>query len=90
VPAADSFVAFLKGMAAVCNVSDQGSSDRIGRNIQESIDDSMILLFDEVNLVFQFYKPDNVMKIMEFIREIHDIRKVRRGSLWRQRLPRRL
>lgn len=73
IPAADSYVVFIKEVAVQCNASDQGSTDRIRRRILDSVDDSMLLIFDEINLVFQFYRPNDVMKVMEFIREIHDV-----------------
>jgi hypothetical protein len=75
IPAIGSFNIFIKEVAEQCHVSDEGSAERIRRRILDSVDDSMLLIFDEINLVFQFYREGDVMKVMEFIREIHDLKK---------------
>jgi DNA transposition AAA+ family ATPase len=75
IPAIGSFIVFIKEVAEQCQVSDEGSGERIRRRILDSVDDSMLLIFDEINLVFQFYRESDVMKVMEFIREIHDLKK---------------
>lgn len=72
VSSSTSFTHLVKTVAKACLVSTRRNLDSMREKIMDSLTDRNLLIVDEVHMIFETVPDRNRVKMMEFLREIHD------------------
>lgn len=72
LPASAGVQLVARQIATACGISPNSSFERLRERIMSGIDDKNTLIFDEMHLAFTTYQTNSCLKVLEFIREIHD------------------
>lgn len=75
VPAIGGKTAFLQSLARACHVSSHVPNGQLLEHIHKCFDHSILLIVDEVHLIFELYQDQTILSCMEVLRELHDVRK---------------
>lgn len=72
MPASAGVQLVAREIARACGISPNSSFEKLRERILAGIDDKNTLIFDEMHQVFLTYQKGSCLKVLEFIREIHD------------------
>lgn len=72
VPAASGLQYFMREIAAACRVPADKGIEVLRKRILRAIDGSTLVIIDELHEIFLTYSRANILRCLEFIRELHD------------------
>lgn len=72
LPASAGVQLLAKEIARACHVSQDSCFEKIRHRVIGAIDHNMLLIIDELHQVFTSYHAASQIKVIEFLREIHD------------------
>jgi DNA transposition AAA+ family ATPase len=71
-PAASGLQYFMREIAAACKVPSDKGIEVLRKRILKAIDGRTLVMIDELHEIFLTYSRANILRCLEFIREIHD------------------
>ncbi len=72
MPAAAGVQLVAREIAVACNLSPRSSFENLRHRILNALGPEQLVVIDEMHLVFTTYQKGSAIKILEFVREIHD------------------
>jgi DNA transposition AAA+ family ATPase len=72
MPAAPGFRGAIEAIADSCGVTTRCTTEQLRRRIAKSLDNKSLLIVDELHQLAISAGKNSAMKIMEYIREVHD------------------
>lgn len=72
IPAAAGKILFLRVLAEACGVPSTGNFERLRARVLRNLSSAVLVVFDEMHLLFSTCRRDIAIQVIEFIREIHD------------------
>lgn len=75
MPYADSYGGFVRRLASTRGVNMRGSISDLRERILQTFDETHLLIFDEFHQPLITYARGQSLRVMEFIREINDLRR---------------
>ena len=73
MPAAPGFRSAIEAIADACGVTTRVKTDQLRRRIARALDNRSLLVIDELHQLAISSGGSTAMKIMEYIRELHDV-----------------
>ncbi len=73
VPAAAGVQGLMKAIADACHISRNSCFDQLRTRVVNYLDESKLLILDEVHEIFTSYQRPSVVKCFGLLRQIHDI-----------------
>ena len=72
MPAAGGVQLMMREIARACFVSNRSSFDQLRERVLSAVDESNLIIVDEVHQAFLSYQTGSAVKCLEVLREIHD------------------
>ena len=72
LPAASGLQYLLREIAAACKVPTDKGIEVLRKRIMKALDGSTLVIIDELHEMFITYSRSNILRSLEFLREIHD------------------
>ena len=73
MPAAPGFRGAIEAIADACGVTTRVTTEQLRRRIAHALDERSLLIVDELHQLAISSGSNSAMKIMEYIRELHDV-----------------
>ena len=73
MPAAPGFRGAIEAIADACGVTTRVTTEQLRRRIAHALDERTLLIIDELHQLAISSGSNSAMKIMEYIRELHDV-----------------